>query len=203
MAASTDSQLLIEHESALGPNVIGVRGSLIVSSLQTLRELGYFARYEELLHPLYRDAVLLALAASWLPLEVAMAHYAACEAMDLQEAELNAIGHNVSSRIMGTFLGTLLRGSRQAGAHTAPLVTLRHYNKLWDRLLQGGACQVRQVGLKDAVIESRGLAMFRYRYFRVAYAGVIHGAGSMFAKTFYTRIQRASDSTMVVAISWV
>ncbi|MEY4583390.1 MAG: hypothetical protein RL701_8093, partial [Pseudomonadota bacterium] len=82
-------------------------------------------------------------------------------------------------------------------------VALKHYDKLWDRLLLGGSCQIRQTGPKDAVIESRGLGMFRYRYFRVAYASLIRGAGLMFAKTFYTRVQRASDTAMVVSISWV
>jgi hypothetical protein len=176
---------------------------LIVSSLQTLRELDFFPRYIEHLPASAHDTVLFALAASWLPLEVAMAHYGACDAMGLDDRELDMIGQNVSARIMGTFLGTLLRGSRELGASAAPLVALKHYDKLWDRLLLGGGCHVRQTGPKDAVIESRGLLMFRYRYFRVAYASLIRGAGLMFARTVYTRVQRSSDTAMIVSVSWV
>jgi hypothetical protein len=201
--APSISQLLIDHKSGVGPVVVDVRGSLIVSSLQTLRALDYFPRYVEHLPDSERDNVLFALAASWLPLKVAMAHYAACDAMGLDEAQLDAIGQNVSARIMGTFLGTLLRGSRQIGAQTAPLVALKHYDKLWDRLLRGGACHVQQTGPKDAIIESKGVPMFRYRYFRVAYASLIRGAGLMFAKTFYTRVLGSSNTAMVVSISWV
>lgn len=200
---ASDSQLLIDHKSSAGHTVVQVRGSLIVSSLQTLRELEFFPRYLEHLPATSHDAVLLALAASWLPLDVAMAHYAACDAMRLDDAELEMIGQAVSGRIMGTFLGTLLRGSRQIGAQSAPLVALKHYDKLWDRLLMGGACNVRQTGPKDAIIESKGLPMFRYRYFRVAYASLIRGAGLMFANTFYARVQRSSDNTMTISISWV
>lgn len=174
-----------------------------MSSLQTLRELDYFPRYMEHLPSEFHDAVLFALASSWLPIEVAMAHYGACHAMALEEAELDKIGQAVSGRIMGTFLGTLLRGSRQIGATTAPLVALKHYDKLWDRLLLGGACIVRQTGPKDATIESRGVPMFRYHYFRVAYASLIRGAGLMFANTFYTRVRRSSDSAMIIDVSWV
>jgi hypothetical protein len=203
LVASPISQLLIDHKSDVGPVVVKVRGSLIVSSLQTLRALDYFPRYVEHLAPSDRDKVLFALAASWLPLEVAMAHYAACDAMGLDDTELDSIGQSVSARIMGTFLGTLLRGSRQVGAHTAPLVALKHYDKLWDRLLFGGACVVQQTGPKDAIIESKGVPMFRYRYFRVAYVSLIRGAGLMFAKTFYARVLRSSNSAMVVEISWV
>jgi hypothetical protein len=201
--ASATSQLLIDHKGAAGPIVLEVRGSLVVSSLQTLRALEYFPRYLERLPASSHEPVLFALAASWLPLEVAMTHYAACDAMGLDDHELDAIGQNVSARIMGTFLGTLLRGSRQVGAAGAPLIALKHYDKLWDRLLQGGACHVRQTGPKDAIIESRGLPMFQYRYFRVAYASLIRGAGLMFAKTFYTRVLRSSESAMTVGISWV
>ena len=200
---ATGSQLLIDHKSSAGDTVVQVRGSLIVSSLQTLRELEFFPRYLEHLPAASHDDVLLALAASWLPLNVAMTHYAACDAMRLDDTELEMIGQAVSGRIMGTFLGTLLRGSRQIGAPSAPLVALKHYDKLWDRLLVGGACNVVQTGPKDAIIESKGLPMFRYRYFRVAYASLIRGAGLMFANTFYARVQRSSDSTMIVSISWV
>jgi hypothetical protein len=70
--------MLIDQRSPARPTVRQVRGSLVVSSLRTLRELGYFERYQEQLHPEYSAAVLYALAASWLRLEVAMAQYAAC-----------------------------------------------------------------------------------------------------------------------------
>lgn len=201
--SSDVAQLLIEHHSAAGPSVTHVRGSLIVSSLQGLRELGFYDRYLENLSAASRDSVLLAIAASWLPLKAAMAHYAACEAMTLSDAELDAIGRNVSGRIMGTFLGTVVRASRQVASVNAPLIALSNYDKLWDRLLQGGGCRVRQIGPKDAVIESFGMPMLEYRYFRIAYTAVIRGAGLMFSKTFYARMQRSNTTALTVGVSWV
>jgi hypothetical protein len=203
MNAVTERQLLTEHESAAGPTVVQVRGSLIVSSLQTLRELSHFERYLGHLHKAQHEPVLLALASSWLPLDLAMHHYGACEAMHLTEAELDAIGQHVSARIMGTFLGTLMRSSRQLGAAASPVIPLRQYHRLWDRLLLGGGCLVRSSGLKDAYIESRGVPMFRYRYFRIAYTGLIRGAGLMFAKAVYTRIRKATDESLSIDASWV
>jgi hypothetical protein len=196
-------QLLTQHESASGPRLLQVRGSLIVSSLQTLRELDLADRYLSHLPIEQHERVLFALAASWLPLELAMAHYGACEAMQLTDAELENIGQHVSTRIMGTFLGTLMRSSRKLGAGADPHVPLRQYHRLWDRLLMGGGCTVRASGPKDASIESRGVPMFRYRYFRIAYTGLIRGAGLMFAKAVYTRIRRATDETLTIELSWV
>lgn len=183
--------------------VIEVRGSLVVSSLQTLRDLALFDRYLAHLESDKREPILFALASSWLPVELAMAHYGACDAMGLPDSELLKIGEHVSGRIMGTFLGTMLRSSRQLGANTSPLVPLRQYHRLWDRLLIGGGCTVRSTGLKDVTIESRGVPMFRYRYFRTAYAGLIKGASQLFAKTVYTRIRQGSDTMLTVDASWV
>lgn len=203
MATGPGSQLLSEHASAGGPLVTQVRGSLIVSSLQTLRELGYMESYLGHLPKVHHDEVLLALATSWLPVSLALAHYGACEAMDLGDPALDAIGKHVSKRIMGTFLGTLMRSSRDFGGVASPVIPLRQYHRLWDRLLMGGGCTVRTSGMKDAYIESRGVPMFRYRYFRVAYTGLIRGAGLMFAKAVYTRIRKASDDTLSIDASWV
>jgi len=197
------SELLSEHESASGPIVTQVRGALIVSSLQTLRELDFMNRYLGHLPKVHHDEVLFALASSWLSADVALAHYGACEAMALGDRDLDAIGQHVSKRIMGTFLGTLLRSSRNLGAGATPVVPLRQYHRLWDRLLVGGGCTVRTSGMKDAYIESRGVPMFRYRYFRIAYMGLIRGAGLMFAKAVYTRVRKATNDSLSIDASWV
>ena len=200
---SSSGQILNQHESASGPRVVQVRGTLIVSSLQTLRELELFDRYLSHLPAEHHERVLFATPASWLSVHVAMAHYGACEAMQLKDAELDNLGQHVSARIMGTLLGTLMRSSRDLGAGATPIVPLRQYHRLWDRMLLGGGCSVRQTGLKDVCIESRGVPMFRYRYFRIAYTGLIRGAGLMFAKSVYTRIRNANDETLIIDASWV
>ena len=193
-------ETLVEHQSEHGPSVTAIRGSLIVSSLETLRELDLFERYLGCLPADQHDAVLYILASSWVPIELAMTHYAACEAMQLSEAELEAIGRHVSKRIMGTFLATLVKS---AHALIAPdRVPLRQYPKLWQRLLRGGGCAVSVLGLKDARIESRGIPMFRFRYFRVGYTGLIKGAGSVFQAKFQARIRHATDNSLTIDISW-
>jgi hypothetical protein len=203
MTQRETGQGIVEHESAAGPLVVEVRGSLIASSLHTLRELNLFERYLKGLPNAQRDPILFALASSWLPVELALAHYGACEAMQLPEPELMKIGEHVSQRIMGTFLGTLMRSSRHMGAGATPWIPLRQYHRLWDRLLLGGGCTVQSSGLKDVTIESRGVPMFRYRYFRVAYTGLIKGAGLLFAKSVFTRVRSASDSALTIEASWV
>jgi hypothetical protein len=194
-------ELLVQHQSTHGPTLIQVRGSLIVSSLQTLRELGWFDDYLACLPAEQHEHVLYVLAASWVPVELAMAHYGACEAMQRSDTELDAIGRHVSERILSTFLGTLVRTSRLVVAPGR--VPLLQYPRLWDRILMGGGCSVSAMGPKDARIESRGVPMFRYRYFRVAYVGLIRGAGLMFRSAVHVRIHKATDDSLTIDMSWV
>jgi hypothetical protein len=176
-----------------------VRGSLIASSLQTLRKLDLFDRYIGHLPAERHEEVLYVLAASWVPLDIAMAHYAACDAMQLTEAELHEIGTHVSQRIMGTFLGTLIRTTTSL---VASGTVLRHYPRLWDRLLMGGSCSVHMLTPKDARIESRGVAMFRYRYFRVAYTGLLRGAAGAFRSSAHARARNATADSLTVDLNW-
>lgn len=200
MPSELQYELLAEHQSAHGPSVVQVRGSLIASSLATLRSTNLFERYLEQLPADQHERVLYVLAASWVPIDVAMAHYGACDAMQLSEAELETMGRSVSERIMGTFLGTLVRTARMVVAPKS--VPLRQYPKLWERLFMGGGCSVGMLGESSARIESRGVPMFRYRYFRVAYAGVIRGASLVFRSSVQVRIRKSSDDSVTIDVSW-
>ena len=195
---------ILEYHSPEGPTVKHVRSTLISSSVQTLRENNLFDRYLSSLPKQYHDAILLTIAPTWMPVEVAMAHYGACDALSLADGDLERIGESVSGRIMGTFLGTIVRSSRNVGA--TPLIPLRQYDRLWSRLMSGGSCIVKQTGPKDAVVQSHGVPMFEYRYFRVAYHGVVRGSIGMFAKKVLTRsLAGAGGNPHVIftGVSWV
>ncbi len=201
MSNAEKHKVLAEYSSPQGPRVSQVRGSLIVSSLETLREVGLFDRYLRELPLALQDEVPFVLASSWVSVDLAMGHYAACEGMNLNDEELDEIGRHVAHRIMGTFLATLVRSARKVAAPS--LVPLAQYPRLWERLMIGGSCRVLHRGMKDARIESNGLPMFRYRYFRVAYTGLIRGAGSVFRSGLHARQVRASDDSLVLDVSWV
>ena len=198
------STSILEYHSPEGPSVKYVRSTLISSSVQILRENNLFDRYLSQLPKKFHDAVLLTIAPTWLPVDVAMAHYGACDALNMSEVDLERIGESVSGRIMGTFLGTIVRSSRNVGA--TPLIPLKQYDRLWSRLMGGGSCIVKQTGLKDAIVQSHGVPMFEYRYFRVAYHGVVRGSLGMFAKKVLTRSVAGTGGNphvVFTGVSWV
>jgi hypothetical protein len=195
---------IVDHRSQQGARVVHVRGTLIASSLQALREFGYFDRYLGVLPSDKREEVLFCVANSWLPLETAMTHYQACDAMGLSDAELVAVGEAVSTRIMGSFLGTLLRSGQSLGATPTPWIPLKQYGRVCDRLLEGGVHHVDETGPKDAVVETLGVPMFRYRYFRVATLGIMRGAAGVFTKACYVKEIPVRDAeTIRASMRWV
>jgi hypothetical protein len=124
------TESLVDLPGLIAP-MRGVRSTLIQSSLNTLRERGHFDRYVTLLDLAYKDTILGSLAPEWLPIDVGLAHYQACEALQMSHAELLEMGEIVGNRIQGTFIGTLVRGARTMGL--TPWVPLTQIGRLWQR----------------------------------------------------------------------
>lgn len=200
--ANEPAKVVLDYHAPEGPVATHVRSTLLSSSLQMIRELGHFDRYVALMPKQACETILLTLAPTWLPVALADAHYGACEGLALSASETDFVGQAVATRFMGTFLQTLVRSSRNMGG--SPWVPIKQYGRLWSRIWQGGSVRVTELGPKDALIESRGLTLAKYRYFSTAYMGVIRSAGLMFASTVYVRPVRASDpSTHICSLSWV
>jgi hypothetical protein len=201
---AVERKILVEYRSPEGPVATQVRSTLLMSGIQALRTFGYYERYLERLPREYHDRILFAVGPEWLPIELGVVHYRACDALDLTDSELDEIGQHVSQKIMGTFLGTLTRSTRDIGG--SPWLPLSQYARLWQRILVGGSCRVEQIGPKDAIVTSRGIPMLETRYFRTAYRGVQRGAGLLFAKIVTARESKLADKdphSTATLLSWV
>lgn len=186
------------------PAVTGIRSTLIQSSLNTLRGRGHYDRYLTLLDPTHRSTLLETLAPEWLAPEAAAAHYAACDALGLSQAELHDIGEAVGERIQGTFIGTLVRRARTVGLN--PWVVVPQFDRLRERLMLGGGTEVARVGPKDCTVDVRVLQLCRYAYFRAAFCGVLTSVLKLGAgKAVSARVTSAGgfEQRCVFRCSWV
>src|SRR5712671_1498685 len=73
-------------------NATEFRSTWITASQGTLKARGHRERYEALVAPEHRDVLLNIIAGEWLPMEVARAHYTACDRLGLASDELLEIG---------------------------------------------------------------------------------------------------------------
>jgi len=160
-----------------------------------LKARGHFDGYIRLLPAEFHDPVLNTIAASWLPIEVGVAHYRACDALLLSPTELIAIGEDVGDRIQGTFMRTLTQAARGAGV--SPWTLFKRFDKLWERLLIGGSFEVTKVGPKDLAIEVCSARLPHFQYFRNGFCGVVRAGfkfvGVRVAFVKVTRWDRATD----------
>lgn len=207
MSVPAEYELLSEYQSTTSALVTEVRGSLIASSIQVLKEAGHFEAYRARLRTSHRDRVLETAPMGFAALDIAKAHYEACDALELDGTEIGRLGVIVAQRYSDTVFGTLLRTSRRAGID-APWVALRSLGRIWERMFVGGAMIVQRTGPKDALIEECGNPLSEFRYYKTAHLGWIQSIGDLFVRKLYVRYvrpPRAQQTPFTVAIgaSWV
>lgn len=182
------------------------RSTWVVSSQNTLRDRGHYHRYLELLPEAHHDALSMMIVGGWVPMDVAAAHYEACEALDLPASERVEIGRAVTKHLNQTLLSTAVRLASHSGATL--WTPLAHFYRLWNRMFVGGGVTVFKLGPKEARIEVLGCTLAHIPYFRTGLQGVLLGIGALFSERVYVReVARVGSATPPTRIifrgSWV
>jgi hypothetical protein len=87
---SNSREILIAHERSRG-ELKGVRRMLVQSTLAELEQIGAYEHYCARIDPLSLGAIVDQIGPGWLPIELAMAHYRACDAAGIEDAEVAAL----------------------------------------------------------------------------------------------------------------
>jgi hypothetical protein len=158
------------------------RSTWVFSSQESLRERGHFDEYRRLLQS-HQETILSTLVGVWLPMEVARAHYEACDRLRLSEAEQVAMGETVGARMRGTLLSTVVKMARGAGV--TPWTIIPRLDQISRRGANGGGAAVYKLGPKEVRVEFVGLELFDVSYFRHAFRGVLLSIGLLFCEKGY------------------
>lgn len=198
-----EEEVLLDFPQPLEPTT-AVRSTLITSSLASLRELNLFERYDALQRSPHRDTILNCVAGEWLDLEVAFAHYRACDALGLTRDEQIAIGKSVSKRIHETFLRMIVTAARGVGV--TPWVLLRRGDSLQARLNRGGGVRLTRITERVARVEIARSPLLEVTYFRNALLGMYAAGVELLAKDVIVRLipnesQRPGELT-TLRIEW-
>ena len=195
-------QILIPHDKEFMP-LTAVRNTVIQASLVELREAGYYERYVQHIDPASLQELTSNLAPSWVPIDLADAHYQACDAMTLTGEELHRIGQAVGVRVRQTSI--VVADKRTSSAPVDVWTIVDQLHRVWKRVYQGGSVQIVKLGPRDELIEIRGNSLYRHSYFRFASLAAVTAAHeAVGARIVFNRILRYDAQTheIVYHLSW-
>jgi hypothetical protein len=169
------------RDRAAVPLLTQARGTWVTSSVLALKKRGHFERYIAQLQPEDHDALVFAVAASWMPVDLVLRHYEACDRLALPPDELFAIGSDVTTRVHASSLA--LGRSVASATGVTPWTILERLDRAWARVAVGGGVAVAKLGPKEARVEILGFQFARIRYNRIATRGIVHGLVAVLAQS--------------------
>src|SRR5215831_4988494 len=125
-------ETLIPFRERPVPPATALRSTILLTSLQTLRTHGYFHRYVTLLTD-HKEEILNCVAGVWVPMPVARAHYAACDALALTAREQYDLGYEVGCQFRDAYLA-----KRQQAIHEMAARSERPDERLWMQISRVG-----------------------------------------------------------------
>jgi hypothetical protein len=188
------SDVVLALPSPLKP-VRHLRSTLLLSSIESVRGRGRFEDYERALAPEHKETLLRAVAATWISLDAANAHYAACDALKLSPEQQVLAGRGTFDGARDTLMGTALGMARTAGVtpwHVMPML-----QRIWDRGCDGGGVTAVRAGPKDAHIDIVQCALFVSPYMRNGMRGLVAGIVELFCTRAYVTERRPYGAASV------
>jgi len=171
-----------------------------MASIASVRQRGRFADYERALAPEHKETLLGAVAATWIPLDAAAAHYAACDSLGLSPEQQAQAGRSTFDGARGTILGTAVRMARGAGV--TPWRALPLLQRFWDRGVDGGGVSVVRTGPKDANVQLVQCPLLPSPYFRHGLRGLLGALVELFCMRAYATERRHGPTSVEYRVQW-
>jgi hypothetical protein len=178
-----------------------VRSTLLVASYRMVQKLGRDADYLRALPSEHHGTIIEAVVGTWIAVDVAVAHYRACDGLGVPHEEQVEIGRTVGAQIRGTLFGTIVYLSKEVGA--TPWSVLPQVPRLWPRLFEGSAIMIWEQGPKDARLDILGLPLVDIAYFRNALRGQVMGMLDLFCtRTYVSPCKAPNPGVSSLRIQW-
>src|SRR5438093_502536 len=127
--------------------VRNARSTIIIGSIGVIRATDRWNEYVAALPQEHHAILLESVAATWIPVDSALAHYRACDALNLPVDEQVANGRKNFDRAGATLFGTITKMAREIGV--TPWTLLTQMQRFWDRGYDGGGVMITRIGPKE------------------------------------------------------
>jgi hypothetical protein len=195
-------EIVVPFASSRSEPASELRSTLLTTSLQSLRAHGHFDAYVKLLPPSFKEHVVSVVAGVWMPIEVGLAHYRACDGLNLTPQQAFAMGKEVGDRVQGTILGLMVRTAKAGGL--TPWTGLAHCQRFYERIFRGGAVSLTKLGPKEARLETVNNSLCGIPYFRHGFRGLCCAGAELFCQRVYGHDlpRLGSPTSLGVRLSW-
>jgi hypothetical protein len=200
-ATARDMVLALRSPEGAVPLATHYRTTGTVACLRLLDERGLRARYDEHLTPEHRTAIGEMVPATWMTVDVALAHFGAVDSLGLTNAELLELGTTAGAGVTSSQTSTLLRMTREIGV--TPWLIFRHGQRIWDRLCKGGDLSIDRKGPKEAIATLHGVRTTSSTYFRVMMRGVFQAGLAPWCTKAYVSEIAVTATTLSFREAWV
>jgi len=161
------------------------RSTLLHGGLATLKAAGHYEAYVAAAPRAVREEIESAVAGMWIPVETAVTHYLACDAIGLSSESAAQLGRGTFGRTKGLLLGTAIGLARGMGV--TPLSYAPHLNRFWLRGFDGGGVQAIKTGPKELRLNVVGSPVLCSSYFRAALRGLTTGLFELVSHKVYVQ----------------
>ncbi|MFT3922146.1 MAG: hypothetical protein QM778_06400 [Myxococcales bacterium] len=184
------------------PLATAIRSTTLISSQSAVERAGKLRLYQQALPREYAETLGSLVAATWLPMDVGMVHYATVSQLGFSDSEARENGRHVAQRVQNSHFAVLVRA---LGQTVTPWSVLPRLPAFLGRLVQGGECSVVKLGPKDARVELHGIDIARFKYVREGWAGMLEGTLELLVRKVYARDLSPADtqSVAVFSLAWV
>lgn len=194
-------EILFPHDPNPKP-LTAVRRMLVHSSITELEALGYYERYSELVRPASLAQIKELIGPGSMPIELALEHYQACDALGLADEQIYAAGVRAGEKIGDALLVASQQVTQDASAAWSLVGAFYRMSK---RIYEGGSAQYVKVGPKTLMIEYKQNNLFSIRYYRIAYGGFLRTTFSsvgFVVKDFTLSQYRRQNAEIEARLTW-
>jgi hypothetical protein len=177
------------------------RSTVLLGSFEALRASGRFDEYVGHLAPEHKDALLQAVAGTWIPMDAAVAHYAACDKLAVSHEQAFANGRTNFDKTGGALLGTVIRMAKTAGV--TPWTLYPQFQRFWERAYDGGSVSIYKLGPKEARFEITHLVLLESPYYRIVLRGLVTRVIELFCTKAYIAERRHGSASVTWRVQWV
>ena len=197
----TEDEIIVPFRENVEPLTAG-RSTLLIGAQSVFRAAGTFDQYVANLPEDLRATLTQMTVGQWIPVELLLAHYRACDALTLSARQASEYGRAVLEKTRETWIGTAGRFAREAGA--TPWSLIPHFQRFWDRGYQGGGIRVVKTGPKEACCDVVEVPLCDVPYYRHATLGLVGAVLELFAqKAYLTHLSGRAPCTMTFRMQWV